>query len=214
MILEIKGAVSDTPFVCLIPIVEEPHASGSILVYHNDKKGAPFGKVKQVRETDGPVFSLVKQFQKGLAAYFWSQYLKHKCNLHPRYLDKWMNCLEDQDCVGWEQTEWDHTTGKVTNKFPTKETSYIDAVGREFAAMGVENWRNRSTLVSGKEAVDAEQYEEILMKAKVAAAATSDRHVDDDSVDKSICAASIISGISSYASVSSNAKATGTFFPP
>ena len=101
-----------------------------------------------------------------------------------------------------------YTTGKVTNKFLTKETSYTDAVDREFAAMGIENWRDHSTLVAGKEAVDAERDEEIFMKAKVAAAAKSDRHVDDDSVDKSICATSIISGMSSYASVSSNEKAT------
>ena len=194
--------------MCLIPILEGPNASGSMLVYHNDKKGAPLGKEKRVQETDGPVYSLVKQFQKGLAAYFWSQYLKDKCKLHPRCLEKWMSCFEGQDCVGWEQTEWDHTTGKVTNKFLTRETLYTDAVDREFATMGIENWRNHSTLVAGKEAVDAEQDKELLMKTKVAAAATSDKHVDDNSADKNICAASIIRCMSSYASIFSNAKAT------
>ena len=44
------------------------------------------------------------------------------------------------------------------------------------------------------------------MEAKVAAAATSGRHVDDDSADKSICTASVISCMSNYASISSNAK--------
>ena len=46
------------------------------------------------------------------------------------------------------------------------------------------------------------------MEAKVAAAATSGRHVDDDSADKSVCEASVISSMSSYASISPNAKVT------
>ena len=119
-----------------------------------------------------------------------------------------MECFENQDCVGWEGAEWDPTTGKVTNRFLNRETPYIDTVDREFAAMGTENWRDHSTLVASKEAVDTELDKDILMEAKVAAAATSGRHVDDDSADKSVCAASVISGMSSYASISSNAKAT------
>ena len=101
----VKGSCAICPFMCLIPIVEGPHALGSMLVYHNDKKGAPFGKGKRVREIDGSVSSHVKQFQTGLASYFWSQYLKHKCNLHPKCLDTRMSCFDGQDCVGWEHTE-------------------------------------------------------------------------------------------------------------
>ena len=43
--------------------------------------------------------------------------------------------------------------------------------------------------------------------SKVAAAATSGKHVDDDSADKSVCAASVVSCMSSYASISSNENA-------
>ena len=46
------------PFVSLIPVVEGPNAHGSMMVYYNDKKGAPLGKGKRVRETDGPVYSI------------------------------------------------------------------------------------------------------------------------------------------------------------
>ena len=74
--------------------------------------------------------------------------------------------------------------------------------------MGIENWRDHSTLVAGKEIVDAERDKELLMEAKVAAAAMSYKHVDDDSADKSVCAAIVISCMSSYASISSNATAT------
>ena len=73
---------------------------------------------------------------------------------------------------------------------------------------GIENWRDHSTLVAGKEAVDAEQDEEFLMEAKVAATATNGKHVADDSADKSVCAEYVISCMSSYASISSNTKAT------
>ena len=73
--------------------------------------------------------------------------------------------------------------------------------------MGIENWWDHSTLVASKETVDAELDEDLLMEAKVAAAATSGRHMGDDSADKSVCAASVISDMSSYASISSNAKA-------
>ena len=119
-----------------------------------------------------------------------------------------MECFENQDCVGWEKTKWDRTTGKVTNKFLNRETSYTDIVDREFAAMGIENWRDHITLVASKEAVDAELDKDLLMEAKVAAAARSGRHMDDDSADKSVWAASVISGMRSYDSISSNAKAT------
>ena len=95
-------------------------------------------------------------------------------------------------------------TSSLTEKRFT-QTLYLD---REFAAMRIDNWRDHNTLVANKEAVDAELDEYFLMEAKVAAAATSGRHVDDDSADKSVCAASVISGMSSYASISSNAKAT------
>ena len=67
----IKGSCARGLFVCLIPIVEGPNAQGSMLLYYNDKKGAPLGKGKRVQETGGPVYLLVKKFQKGLAPYFW-----------------------------------------------------------------------------------------------------------------------------------------------
>ena len=126
-----KGSYVRRPFVSLIPVVESPNAHGSMLVYYNDKKGAPLGKGERVRETDGPMYSLVKQFQKGLAPYFWCKYLGDQCNLRKRCLEKWMECFENQDCVGWEETEWDPTTGKVTNKFLDRETFYTDTVLRQ-----------------------------------------------------------------------------------
>ena len=122
-----------------MPVVEGPNAHGSMMVYYNDIKRTPLGKGKRVRETDDPVYSLVKQFKKGLAPYFWCKYLEDQCNLRKRCLEKWMECFENQDCVGWEETEWDCTTGKVTNKFLNRETSYTDTVDREFAVMGIEN---------------------------------------------------------------------------
>ena len=63
-------------------------------------------------------------------------------------------------------------------------------------------------VVAGKKAVDAERDKELLIEAKVAATATNYKHVDDDSADKSVCAASVISCMSSYDSISLNAKAT------
>ena len=67
--------------------------------------------------------------------------------------------------------------------------------------MGIENWRDHSTLVASKEVVDAKLDKDLLMEARVAAAETSGRHVDDDSADKSVRAASVISGMSSCASI-------------
>ena len=45
----VKGSCVRRLFVCLVPIVEGLHASGSMLVYHNDKKGSPLGKGRLVR---------------------------------------------------------------------------------------------------------------------------------------------------------------------
>ena len=135
----VKGSCVRRPFVCLMPIVEGSNAQRSMLVYYSDKKGAPLDKGTRVRAKDGPVYSLEKQLQKGLAPYFWCKYLEDKCKLHQRCVEKWMNCLRVKTVlVGSKQSGI--TPHKVTNKFLNRETSCNDAVDREFVEMGIENW--------------------------------------------------------------------------
>lgn len=201
----VKGSYIRQPFVNVIPIADGPHAGSSTLVYHNDRKGSPIGKGKRVRETDGPVYELVKNMEGRAAPYFWSKYIRERAQLQRQCVAKWMNCWDSADCIGWENTTWDLATGKVANKFLTRESSYADAVDDDFAAMGID-WRNHSSMVSDKEAVDAERADNALMEAKVIAAATDDRYVDDEVAGGDVCAASAVSCMSSYISMSSRAQ--------
>ena len=90
-----------------------------------------------VRETDGPVYKLIREMEGRAAPYFWSSYLKENIKLHPKCITKSMNCWDAADCVGWEDTTWDNATGRVTNPFLTQENSYTDTVNDDFAAIAI-----------------------------------------------------------------------------
>ena len=61
-------------------------------------------------------------------------------------------------------------------------------------------------MVADKEDVDAEHAEGALLQAKIIAAATDDRHIDDKVGDRIACAASVVSCMSSYMSMTLHAK--------
>ena len=61
-------------------------------------------------------------------------------------------------------------------------------------------------MAADKEAVDAERAEGSLLEAKTIAAAMDYRHVDDKVAERDACAASVVSCMSTYISMSSYAK--------